>query len=158
MKGILNVFALLVLLTSAHRTSQAPTQSRNDVHKKATPTVVYSQNPEANSLFLRAREYLKTGDPRTGGPLANTREAIRLFEQAVAKDPKFALAYAELSRAWTQLAYSVPGGVTNKEALLHAKAAALKAGALDENLPAALLALASVHFDFEYDWGKAERE
>jgi len=34
----------------------------------------------------------------------------------------------------------------------------LKAVALDENLAAAHLALASVHFDFEHDWGKAQRE
>ena len=128
------------------------------IAQQATPTVVYSQNPEANELFLKAREYLTKGNPRIGGSLATTREAIRLFEQAVEKDPKFALAYVEISRAWMQLAYSVPGGVTNKEALPHAKAAALKAVALDENLAAAHLALASIHFDFEHDWGKTERE
>ena len=158
MKGILNIFLLLVLLTSAQRTSQSSGQRANEARKQSTAAIVYSQNPDANELFLKAREYLRKGNPRTGGPLANTREAIRLFEQAVEKDPKFALAYAEMSSAWMQLTYSVPGGVTDREALPHAKAAALKAVALDENLPAAHLALASVHFDFEYDWGKAERE
>jgi len=158
MKRILNIFLLLVLLTSAQRTSQSSGQSANEAAKQSTAAIVYSQNPDANELFLKAREYLRKGDPRMGGSLADTREAIRLFEQAVEKDPKFALAYAEISRAWMQLAYSVPGGVTNKEALPHAKAAALKAVTLDENLPAAHLALASVHFDFEYDWGKAQRE
>jgi tetratricopeptide (TPR) repeat protein len=158
MKRMLNVFALSFLLTSAQSTSQASAESRHHVHTQATATMVYSQNPGANNLFLRAREYLTKGDPRIGGPLADTREAIRLFEQALEKDPKFALAYVEISRAWMQLAYSVPGGVTNTEALPHAKAAALKAVALDENLPAAHLALASVHFDFEHDWRKAERE
>ena len=158
MKRILNIFLLLVLLTSVQRTSRSSGQSANEGAKQSTAAIVYSQSPDANDLFLRAREYLKKSNPRIGGLLANTREAIRLFEQAVEKDPKFALAYVEISRAWMQLAYSVPGGVTNKEALPHAKAAALKAVALDENLPAAHLALASVHFDFEYDWGKAGRE
>ncbi len=158
MKRILNIFLLLVLLPSVQRTSQSSGQSANEATKQSTDAIVYSHNPDANELFLKAREYLRKGDPRMGGPLVNTREAIRLFEQAAEKDPKFALAYAEISRAWMQLAYSVPGGVTNKEALPHAKAAALKAVTLDENLPAAHLALASVHFDFEYDWGKAQRE
>ena len=44
------------------------------------PSAVYSQNPEANALFLKAREYYGKSDPRTGGKLADAREAIKLFE------------------------------------------------------------------------------
>src|SRR4029077_7402747 len=64
------------------------------------PTPVYSQNPEATDLFLKAHELFAKSDPRTGGKLANAREAIKLYEQAVKKDPKFGLAYVELSRSW----------------------------------------------------------
>jgi hypothetical protein len=60
--------------------------------QKGPSAAVYSQNPEANALFLKAREYSGKSDPRTGGKLANAREAIKLFEQAVQKDPRFALA------------------------------------------------------------------
>src|SRR5437773_11511950 len=81
------------------------------------PSAVYSQNPEANALFLKAREYYGKSDPRTGGKLANAREAIKLFEQAVQKDPSFALAYVELSRTWLSLGYSDPDGATNEEIL-----------------------------------------
>lgn len=38
-------------------------------------------------------------------------------------DPKFALAFVELSRAWMTLGYSEPDGISNKELLPHAKAA-----------------------------------
>ena len=58
-----------------------------------TDAIPYSRNAEANELFLKAREYFNKRDPRTGGALANAREAIRLYEQASQTDPKFALAY-----------------------------------------------------------------
>ncbi len=108
------------------------------------PSAVYSQNPEANALFLKAREYSGKSDPRTGGKLANAREAIKLFEQAVQKDPSFALAYVELSRAWLSLGYSDPDGATNEEILPPARAAAVKAVELDPKLPEAHLGLASL--------------
>jgi len=61
-----------------------------------TATIIYSQNPEANEFFLKAREYYNNRDPRTGGLLANAREAIRLYEQAVQADPQFALAFVPI--------------------------------------------------------------
>jgi len=123
-----------------------------------TATIIYSQNPEANELFLEAREYFNKRDPRTGGALANAREAIRLYEQAVKTDPKFALAFVELSRAWMTLGFSNPDGMTNKELLPHAKAAALRAVALDQKMADAHLALAGIYYSIEFDWEKAERE
>jgi hypothetical protein len=63
------------------------------------PSVVYSQNSEANASFLRARDYLGRSDPRVGGKLENAREAIKLYEQAVNEDPKFALANVGMARA-----------------------------------------------------------
>jgi len=93
----------------------------NETQERA---VVYSQSPEANALSLAARDYFNKSDPRIGGTLAHAREAIGLYEQAVKKDPKFALAFVELSRAWAALGYSEPDGISNKELLPHAKAAA----------------------------------
>src|SRR6266550_9118140 len=112
--------------------------------QKGPSAAVYSQNREANALFLKAREYSGKSDPRTGGKLANAREAIKLFEQAVQKDPRFALAYVELSRAWLSLGYSDPDGATNEEILPPARAAAVKAVELDPKLPEAHLGLASL--------------
>lgn len=86
------------------------------------------------------------------------RKSIELFEAAIAKDPHFALAYAELSTAWAFLGWSAPDGLQNIDLLPHVKAAALKAVELDDRLPAAHLALASVYLNFEFDWPHAERE
>jgi len=129
--------------------------SGNETQKQA---IVYSQSPEANKLFLKAREFFNKRDPRTGGALANAREAIGLYEQAVKADPKFALAFVELSRAWMTLGYSDPDGISNKELLPHAKAAALKAVALDQKMTDAHLALGGIYYSIEFDWEKAERE
>ena len=126
--------------------------------QKGPSAAVYSQNPEANALFLKAREYSGKSDPRTGGKLANAREAIKLFEQAVQKDPSFALAYVELSRAWLSLGYSDPDGATNEEILPPARAAALKAVELDPKLPEAHLGLASLSYSVDFAWDRAERE
>src|SRR3972149_8381346 len=129
--------------------------SGNETQKQA---VFYSQSAEANELFLKAREYIARSHPDTGGTLANAREAIKLYEQAVKADPKFARAFLEMSRAWVSLGYSEPGGITNKDLLPHAKAAALKAVALDQNMVDAHLALAGLYYSIEFDWEKAERE
>lgn len=135
----------LALLTAALGPSTAPT--------------VYSKNPEANALFLKAREYYAKSDPRiAGGKLANAREAIKLYELAVKKDPTFALAFEELSRAWLQLGYSDPDGLPSKDILPPAKAALLKALALDDHSVDAHRALAGLYYSAEYDWEKAERE
>ena len=120
--------------------------------------VAYSQNPEANALFLTAREYYNNRDPRTGGLLANARAAIKLYEQAVQADPQFALAFVELSGAWMTLGFSNPDGMTDKELLPHAKAASLKAVALDQKMSDAHLALAGIYYSIEFDWEEAERE
>jgi hypothetical protein len=86
-------------------------------YEAQTKAVVYSQSPEASELFLKTREQFNKRDPRTGGALANARQAIRLYEQAVKTDPKLALAFVELSRAWMTLGYSDPDGITGRELL-----------------------------------------
>jgi tetratricopeptide (TPR) repeat protein len=159
MKRMLMIFLPLILLTSAQGASQTSARSADDTKRQATAETVYSKNAEANELFLKAREYYNKSDPRiAGGKLANAREAIKLYEQAVKKDPKFALAYVEMSRAWMRLGYSDADGISIKELLPPAKAALLKALALDNKLADAHLALAGLYYGLEYAWEKAERE
>src|SRR5262249_56532294 len=88
----------------------------------------------------------------------NWREAVKLYEEAVKKDPKFALAYVEMSRAWLSLGYSDADGMSNEQIVPPAKAALEKALELDENLAEAHLTLASICFSLEYNWEKAEAE
>ena len=75
----------------------------------------------------------------------NIRQAIAFYEQAIARDPNFALAYAGLADAFVlQPLYT---GVAPSEAHPKANAAALKALQLDDKLAEAHNALAHVLFD-----------
>ena len=154
------VTAVVMLRFIAPVSIAGPTPSApSKANPGTTAPAVYSQNPEANELFLKAREFAKKGNPRVrGGALANAREAIKLYQEAVKLDPKFALAYVEMSRAWLSLGYSDPDGMSNEQIIPPAKAALQKALELDDNLADAHLALASICFSLEYDWQKAESE
>ena len=148
------------LTIHATRMPEAVTRSASESSNpsSAPAEAVYSPVPEANGLFLEAREYFRKGNPALGGALSDVRKSIELFEAAIAKDPHFALAYAELSTAWAFLGWSAPDGLQNIDVLPHVRAAALKAVELDDRLPAAHLALASVYLNFEFDWPRAEGE
>jgi tetratricopeptide (TPR) repeat protein len=122
------------------------------------PATVYSQNQKANDLFLKAREYLAKSDPRTGGTFANGREAIKLYQQAVKADPKFALAYVDMARAWLSLGYSNPGAASDAETMPPMRAALRSAVAADPKLADAHLMIAAVAYNLDYDWETADRE
>ena len=105
---------------------------------------------EAYDLFLRGRF---AWHQRTGGTLP---EAARCFEQAAARDPSFARAWAGLADACTLL--PMYSGTSPTEAWPKAKAAALRAIALDPELADAHTSLAYGTMLFEWDWPAAEGE
>src|SRR5207248_1619631 len=86
----------------------------------------------------------------------NIPKAIAFFEQAIARDPNYALAYAGLSNADILLPFFA--GADRREAYSKAKEAALKALRLDPNLAEAHLALGKVLFFSEIDLAGAMRE
>jgi tetratricopeptide (TPR) repeat protein len=63
----------------------------------------YDTNPEAYELYLKASALV---DPHTG---AAVQQAIRLFEQVIAKDSTFAPAYAGFVNAWATLSINQYG-------------------------------------------------
>ncbi len=100
---------------------------------EARPT----QNLAAYDAYLRGRE----AAPDPGSlPTAQVRQAITYYEQAVALDPSFALAWAVLGRAQSLL-YS--NGVPTPESAESARHAVERALALDPSLPEAYLAKSS---------------
>lgn len=107
----------------------------------------YTENAEAYQLYLRGRFYWNksTGE--------NHRKAIELFNQAIAIDPNYALAYAGIADAYPLLSFAKPQQVMSK-----AREAALKALSLDNNLAEAHAALGRVLLDYDYDFAAAERE
>src|SRR5262249_564171 len=80
--------------------------------------------------------------------------AVSAFEAATVIDPTYAAAYAGLSIAKVAQAIEHSGLV---EALGEAKAAALRALALDDESADAQVALGAVMFWVEWDWLAAER-
>jgi serine/threonine protein kinase/TolB-like protein/Tfp pilus assembly protein PilF len=109
-----------------------------------------TQNPEAYEAYLKGRFWW---NKRTEEGFA---KATEFFQQAIEKDPTYALAYAGLADA-----YSMPanwGLVAPGEASPKAKAAALKALEIDDTLAEAHTSLGLIADNSEWDWLSAERE
>ena len=105
-------------------------------------------DPEAVDLYLRGRY---AWNQRS---VEGFRKAIVYFNQALQKDPKFALPYAGLADSHTLLilyGYD-PARIDD------AKAAAEKALELDPTLAEAHTSLAAVRILRDWDWSGAERE
>jgi TolB-like protein/Tfp pilus assembly protein PilF len=83
-------------------------------------------NPEAYELYLKGRFFW---NKRSG---ADLRKAIDYFNQAIAKDPNYALAYAGLADSYMLLPNY--GGASTQEAVVPARAAVTKALQLDDSL------------------------
>jgi TolB-like protein/Tfp pilus assembly protein PilF len=75
----------------------------------------------------------------------NLRQAIAFYEQAIARDPNYALAYAGMAEAYVVLPWFT--GTVPREACTKAKTAALKALQLDDKLAEAHTGLARALYD-----------
>lgn len=106
-----------------------------------------TQNPEAYQLYLNGLFH-----QRKGNNVENYKKALDYFTQAVALDPKFALAYTGMPFAYLNLATS---GENPAEMLAKARAAAQMALELDDSLAEAHHALAIIKRN-EWDWSGAE--
>ncbi len=109
----------------------------------------YTDNAEAYQFYLKGRYYW--GKESEEG----FKKAIENFNQAIAIDPHYALAYSGLADTYSLLGdygYSDP-----KEAFPKAKFAAQKPLEIDNTLAEAHASLAKVK-DLDWDWSGAERE
>jgi serine/threonine-protein kinase len=115
------------------------------------PTPVrYTANVKAYSLYLKGRF---SWNRRTQEGI---KEGIRYFEQAIAEDPGYALAYSGLADSYAlDLDYR---GAPVFEGMERAKAEARKAIALDDSLAEAHTSLGWVTFIYDWDWPGADRE
>jgi eukaryotic-like serine/threonine-protein kinase len=108
-------------------------------------------NPEAYQLYLKGRYHANQTT------VEGLKKSIEYFQQAVEKDPGFALAYAGLADS-----YSALGGgwmyLPPTDTFPKAKTAAMKALELDDTLAEAHAALAYAVFFADWDWPSTERE
>ena len=106
-------------------------------------------NPQAYELMLKGRFYWNKGSTES------RRRAIDYYQQAIVVDPAYALAYAELAKAYSAFGYR--GIIDPNEAMPRAEAAALRALAIDETLAEAHAWLAYIR-QCAWDAAGAERE
>ena len=107
-------------------------------------------NSEAYELYLKGRFFW---NKRTGNDL---KKSIDYFNQAIAKDPRYALAYAGLADAYALL--SVYAVAPPRDAFPKAKAAAQKALELDNTLAEAHTSLAETLASYDFDFPQAIAE
>lgn len=108
----------------------------------------YTESSEAYQLYQKGRYFW---DKRTENGL---KKSIGFFEEAIKKDPHYALAYAGLADSYlVQFTFLPPRDVFPK-----VKQAALKALDIDDTIaePHAALAFATLLYD--RDWNASERE
>jgi TolB-like protein/Flp pilus assembly protein TadD len=87
-----------------------------------------------------------------------TRKATEFYDEAIRLDPRYALAYANLSFAWRQLGATWLGGAEANEAYAKARNAAQTALSLAPNLATAHEALGFVLVTPDFDFAAAEAE
>lgn len=110
----------------------------------------YSKDSEAYRLYLKGRYYLNTRKSE------NFEKAIQNFQQAIEREPDYALAYAGLSDTYTEMSYWSFG--LPKETLPKARSAAQKAIEFDETLSESHSSLGAVAEDYDWDFALAEKE
>jgi TolB-like protein/DNA-binding winged helix-turn-helix (wHTH) protein/Flp pilus assembly protein TadD len=110
----------------------------------------YSTAPEIYDTYLRGLALSKGMLP---GPVANLQEALRLFQEVVAKDPEFAPGHLGIARVLSKISFS--RRTTFEGAFEQTRAAAEKSLQLDPLLPEAFGLLGELRAH-DLDWGQAE--
>jgi TolB-like protein/Tfp pilus assembly protein PilF len=119
----------------------------NTAHRTVSPSTA---SYEAYDLYLKGRYFW---NKRT---YEGFQQAAGYFQQAIAKDPNYARAYAGLADTFGLISVWHWGLPT--ELMPKARNAAVKALELDENLAEAHTSLALIAENYDYDWQAAEKE
>jgi eukaryotic-like serine/threonine-protein kinase len=110
----------------------------------------YTTSPEAYRGYLQGRYW---GNKRTEDGI---NKGIECFQQAIAKDPTYALAYCGLADCYSM--HANYGFLPPKIGYSKANEAALKALELDDTLSEAHVSLGFIKSDYTWDWSGAEKE
>jgi len=109
-----------------------------------------STNTEAYRFYLRGRYFWNKRTPD------GMKQAIAEFQQAIDRDPNFALGYVGLADCYTGLTFY--NFAAPHEAMPKAKESAIKALSLDNTVAEAHASLAHVLMNYDWDWAMAEKE
>jgi TolB-like protein/Tfp pilus assembly protein PilF len=110
----------------------------------------YTTSPEAYQLYLKGKFYW---NKRTGEAL---KQAAEFYNQAIEKDPNYALAYSGLAE--TYVLFSSYDVAPATDSMPQAKAAAQRALEIDDSLAEAHTALGFYLSNYEWDRDGSEKE
>ncbi|MDT5272443.1 MAG: hypothetical protein QOH49_4629 [Acidobacteriota bacterium] len=110
----------------------------------------YAQNAQAYQLYLKGRYHWHKNTEQ------GYTDAIDYFKQAIEIDSNYALAYSGLADSYALRDYY--GLFPPWELMPKAKAAAMRALAIDDHLAEAHTSLGCIKLLYEYDWAEAESE
>jgi serine/threonine protein kinase len=110
----------------------------------------HTEDPEAYRIYLKGRHHWNRWTEE------GFYKAIEYFQQAVEKDPAYALAYAGLADSYVLLGWN--SYLPPKDAFPKAKTAALTALQFDPDLGEAHTPLAAVLWLHDWQWPEAQKE
>lgn len=110
----------------------------------------YPENSEAYQLYLRGRYYWNKSTSE------DYAKSIESYQQAIQKDPKYALAYSGLADTYHSM--TTEGLLRPKEGFQKVESTATTALRLDSSLAEAHASLATVRFAYDWNWKAAEEE
>ncbi len=125
-------------------------QTRLTPQERARFTHARPVNPEAHDAYLKGLYFWNLRTEQ------NLKKGIEYFQQAIEKDPAYALAYVGLADSYIVLGEH--GAMASRDAFPRAKAASRKALELDETLGEAHTSLGAAKADYDWDWAGAEEE
>jgi len=135
--------------------SRVATAIANEIRVNLTPEeqrLLANSKPvsaEAYEDYLKGRYYWNKRSEE------GLRKAIEYFQAATEKEPRYALAFAGLADCYSIIGSAIIGDVPSQEVASKARNAALKALELDPSLAEAQTSLATVRFNYDWDWNAA---
>lgn len=141
---------LLNLESEIARTAAQEISTNLSQAPQMRPKQVAVIDPEAHELYLQGRFFWNKRST------ADLLKSIDYFQQALQKDPNYALAYAGIADAYMVLGAN--DQQDPKQSAAQARSAALKALALDPTLAQAHTTLSHIKFYSEWDYKGAEQE
>lgn len=121
-------------------------------NQQAQLRLAHTVDPAAYDAYLKGRLYFTAEFTKP----TSLEKAQHLFEEAIQKDPNFALAYAGLADTYVYLAFT--GALQREPAYQSAKEALAKALQLDDSIGEAHDTLGVLNWQFDLDWEAADRE
>ncbi len=120
-------------------------------HEKDKVLKRHTENTEAYQLYLQGRFHYNQWAGLNG-----YKKAIEYFNQAIQKEPNYALAYAGLASCYLNLWFF--SHLPPEESLPQMKDATYRSLALDNNIAESHVSLARMKCWYEWDFAKAEQE